>query len=516
MDVLASARATPARPVSLCALMLLSTLSVGAIGCGDGATPPTEEQVRDRAAVLGVAQTDRIVIPALDDEVQVVRTEGNVPHIFASNEHDLRMVQGYIAAQDRWFSIEAGRRLGWGELTELLGDAALAADVGSRGQGTRDVAQRVLDQLTPEQMQMLDWYAEGINAYIDAVDAGEAAPPTELGLLSIVLRPGPADGIMQHVTGRDLIGYLAVVTYQQGFESTDLTRARAEEQFAGAFDGVVAQALREAGLQEDLWDRVEPMTDVATTPGFGLTEGAPMATLTPTTGALRSLPRSRGASVAPGMLDRVVARADVWERFVHGGRDNEFGSNVWAVTGGSTPDGHAVLSGDGHLPLTVPSLLYRSGLDTSVFGVADESARDELGLFFAGIPILAVGTNGRVAWSITYLYGDLTDWYAEEMTLDASGAPSATMFRGNAEPLTVVEESYEIAEITGLLDSPGRTEVWPRYTTFDGRIIAEIEGREATADTVPGAGETLVNVQGDFVIPADTNGDGIISAVSFD
>ena len=67
-----------------------------------------------------------------------------------------------------------------------------------------------------------------------------------------------------------------------------------------------------------------------------------------------------------------------------------------------------------------------------------------------------------------------------------------------------------------LLGSVGRTERWTRYTTFDGRFLADIEGTEVGADHVPDEGETVVVLAGDRVVPGDVDGDGVITAVSFD
>ena len=40
-----------------------------------------------------------IVISGLQDRVKILRDEYGVPHIFASNEHDLFFAQGYVHAQ---------------------------------------------------------------------------------------------------------------------------------------------------------------------------------------------------------------------------------------------------------------------------------------------------------------------------------------------------------------------------------------------------------------------------------
>ena len=192
--------------------------------------------------------------------------------------------------------------------------------------------------------------------------------------------------------------------------------------------------------------------------------------------------------------------------------DHGFGSNAWAVAGSATRDGRSLLAGDGHLPLSIPSLFYAIGMDTSVLGGGDTH---QVGLVLPGLPTLAVGTNGDVAWSQTQLFGDITDWYAEELVLDADGRPAASVFAGATRPLVAIDETYTIADVP-ILGSDGRTETWTRYTTFDGRLLAEVEGRDAAPGDPLAPGEALINVAGAWVVPGDIDGDGVVTAVSVD
>ena len=110
---------------------------------------------------------------------------------------------------------------------------------------------------------------------------------------------------------------------------------------------------------------------------------------------------------------------------------------------------------------------------------------------------------------------DITDWYREEIRLGPDGAPAESRFQGAWKPLVTFEEHFEIADVAAL-GSAGRTETWARWTTFDGRWITEIEGRPVGADEQPAEGETVANFQGKLVVPADIDGDGVITALSFD
>jgi len=134
----------------------------------------------DPSVLLDVEQTDEFTLPGLSGEAYVVRTPGGVPHIFASTLEDLGRVEGFTVARDRYFQMDLFRRQGDGTLSEILGDSALETDIEAVHTGSRFVAERVLAQIDddPELSAFVDAYAEGINAYIEAVKAEDLPPPT--------------------------------------------------------------------------------------------------------------------------------------------------------------------------------------------------------------------------------------------------------------------------------------------------------------------------------------------------
>jgi penicillin amidase len=490
--------------------------------CGDDDGPPPDASLDGdvdggvdatlpdgpRGDVLRIPETERWTLPTLTGEVYVVRTEANVPHVYASNERDLRVVQGFLLARDRYFQIEAGRRLAQGRLSELLGDAALGSDQQSRAQGMRRVAERLVTLLTDEQREVYTAYVEGVNAYVAMVKARDIEAPSELAAAAPFFGVRNPGDLMESMTVEDLVAFAAVPIWQLGWESQDLANAAAAEELATwtAPDGAPSPELRRAGALE-IHTQFQPIHDVTSAAGFGL-EGA-STTRAPRLDRRRitALPRLQ---VESETFARLRERTQRFARMQLGQRGEDFGSNAWATMGAHSPDGAAILAGDGHLPLSIAPLFYQLGLDTSVFG---EGAADEattlMGLFFAGIPPMAVGTNGRIAWSQTYLRGDVTDWYAEEIVL-TGGVPSATVFGEGTMPIRRVSESYVVRDVPALA-SVGRTVVSDRYETFDGRVIVAIEG---TPSTEGAAG--AIDVAGEYVIPGDRDADGVISGVSFD
>jgi penicillin amidase len=62
-----------------------------------------------------------IEIPGLSDTVHVHFDDYGIPHISAKNDQDLYKVFGYIHASERLFQMEILRRIGHGNLAEILG-----------------------------------------------------------------------------------------------------------------------------------------------------------------------------------------------------------------------------------------------------------------------------------------------------------------------------------------------------------------------------------------------------------
>jgi penicillin amidase len=455
------------------------------------------------APILAVAESERWTVPGLACDAQVLRTEGNVPHIYAKDRVDLARAYGFTQARDRYFEMELARRLGLGEVAQLLGDAALETDMDSRATGMTWVANNIAEHLSAEHAAIFDGYAEGVNAYLALVRAGDLPLPSELEIAGPFLGVTDPTLLLEDWDRLDVAGVSAVLVYELGYETEDVGRHYTDMAVRGGlFDTSDPMgALRQAGVEEDMWARYAPNWPTTSTTGWGINGAG-------ATGEMAEASTGEAARVERGLIARLSGRLERFEdRLGRGDVEAGWGSNVWAVAGSETSDGRALVAGDGHLPLSVPSLFWQVGLDTSVLGGGDTH---QMGLGVPGLPIMAVGTNGKVGWSQTQLMGDITDWYAEQLQVDAEGYPTATYFQGEWQPVDAHSETHVIADVP-LLGSVGRTETWVRYTTFDGRWIADIEGTEVAMGTA-GA----VTFPGTAVIPGDVDGDGAITAISFD
>ena len=95
--------------------------------------------------------------------VSVIRDARGVPHIRAQNEHDLFFAQGYVEASDRLFQLDLIRRFEYGELAEILGKPALAADENARTVPVRQIVATQWSRLDSREQALLQAFADGIN-----------------------------------------------------------------------------------------------------------------------------------------------------------------------------------------------------------------------------------------------------------------------------------------------------------------------------------------------------------------
>jgi penicillin amidase len=466
-----------------------------------------EGRERDLIRDLPVSATFHAA--ALQKEAHVVRTEADVPHIYAATRHDAAYVLGFTTARDRFFMMDLARRLGTGKVTELLGSAGLESDLRSRLSGMTYLTDQVAAHFSPTLQDHADGYVAGVNDYIAAVRTGALPAPSEFEIVYPFLgASGPAD-LMQPFEPRDLAALVAVTIYNSSFEPGDVRHAALAATLSDAFKNVPDEVYRKAGLDRDIWSPVVPLFPVASAPSLGTSYGQPFNP--PTAQGLTSSHLAALPKVNKALVRRLDAALEAMQVRMNRDRTSGYGSNSWAVAGFATADGNAVMAGDGHLSLAIPSILYQFGIDTTVFGDGD---LHQLGLTIPGFMVTAIGTNGKVAWSQTQLGEDITDWFAELIQLDGNGVPVATKWGDQWMPVVRVDESFTIAGIPALGSKAG-TETWSRFETFDGRRIADFEGRPVKIDDVVDAGETKQYGMAGFIVPGDADGDGVVTAVSY-
>ncbi|MFO0746053.1 MAG: penicillin acylase family protein [Myxococcota bacterium] len=300
-------------------------------GIGDGAD--TGGPTADQQVILAVPESERWQMAGLTAPVYVVRTEGNIPNVYAENELDLARVLGFVQARDRFFFMDVQRRLGTGRLAALLGDLALGNDIESRNTALPYLTDRLVAHMSPAFQAYLEAFVAGVNRYIDEVRAGTVVAPSETQYASLLGFATPAD-MLEPFTVRDMMALVAVVMWSTNFGSDDVGQTSAALHLDGLFDGVLDGELRKSGFLSDIYNDVRPMyPGTNSADGFGLTgRGSSQTGGALSAGTRRGTP----AKVPVELVDQLLQK--LRQRELQLGKDVEagFGSNAWAVMGEKT------------------------------------------------------------------------------------------------------------------------------------------------------------------------------------
>jgi penicillin amidase len=353
--------------------------------------------------------TLRASLPQLDGEVvsaglrapaTIERDSGGTPTIKASSRRDLAYATGFAHGQDRFFQMDLMRRAAAGELAELLGPSVVETDKQLRVHDFRQVSRQVVAQATPSERAVLDAYVMGVN---DALERADARPWEYL-----LLRTEPSPWLPEDSILAAFSMYLSLTDVSG---TAELARAQLHE----ALPPQLFAFLHPLGTE---WDAplVGSPWRVAPIPG-------PEVYDLRTSSSTREVALVHEASSLPLEEDPVI------------------GSNSWAVARSHAANGNALLANDMHLGLRMPHVWYRARL--IVTGGSD--ARDLVGVTLPGLPMLVVGSNGKVAWGYTNSHGDWTDLVVVETDSSQAGR---YLVGESSEPYVVRRESIAVRGAT--------------------------------------------------------------------
>jgi len=289
--------------------------------------------------------------------VSVARDAEGVPTLTAGSQADLAYAIGYLHAQERFFQMDQLRRVGAGELSELLGPPTLDIDRKLRVHRFRDRARAELGRMTPWERAVLDAYVAGVNSGLRALGSA----PFEYAALLAKPEPWLAED--------SLLTAYAMYFDLQGVAPTDELKMAAAERKLGA-----------------------AMTEFLFPAGTAL-DSAIDGSLLPEPPMPESIQSSRaGPAVQAPLQDPAEAPN---------------GSNAWAVDGSLSSSGAALVANDMHLGLSTPGIWYRARMIAPA--EAGLPALDITGVTLPGAPFMVAGSNGHIAWGFTNSYIDTSD-----------------------------------------------------------------------------------------------------------
>lgn len=347
-------------------------------------------------------------IKGLQAEVQVERDALGVVTLRAQSRADALRALGFIHAQERYFEMDLARRSAAGELAGLVGAVALPRDRANRAHRLRSRMQAELERGPLEQRQQLQAYVEGVHA----------------GLAALRSRPW---------------AYWLLRAQPEPWREEDSLLAG----LAMFFDLQDSQNRRELGLLQLRAHRPDALVDLLSAPGS--IYDAPLFG--------EALSAIEPAAIAAALQGPSGSREDqdpdaspnVDSGGTHSAPTTEpeplsVGSNNFAVAGGLTADGRALVADDMHLGLRAPGVWFRVRL-IYPDPLAPDGQVDATGVSLPGVPALIVGSSGHIAWGFTNSYGDWHDWVEVQFTDDARGSYRTPE---GSEPVQVHQELLQV------------------------------------------------------------------------
>jgi penicillin amidase len=378
-----------------------------------------------RISTGSLARLDgQVALLGLDAEVTIERDAAGIPTVRAPSAKSRSFAVGYLHGQDRFFQMDLLRRVAAGELSSLVGSAALANDKTQRIHQFRERARQVVEAADESERELLEAYAAGVNAGLRDL----SAKPFEYYVLGV--EP------VRWLAEDSVLCLLAMFIDLQG---KDYLKERARHTLSASLPKEAADYLAPKGTQtydapivgEALADPPLPGPEV-----FNIRQ-------TPATAFLRD----------------ATSAEDLGEMSV--------GSNNWAVAGKFSKHGGAMVANDMHLGIRVPNIWYRMSLVLPANEVGGEKEIQATGVSLPGAPAIIVGSNGKIAWGFTNSEGDWSDLVIVEVD------PSDPQKYKTPDGVKTIERVEETIDVAG-----GTPETFTIEKTIWGPIVGkDHEGR---------------------------------------
>ena len=295
-------------------------------------------------------------------EFTAFRDDAGVPHVTAADWQEAIYALGYMHALDRPTQMYFARAVAAGRAAERIAKKPelLEMDLFLRRAGIYRNLAREAAQLPPRIIQQLDWYCRGVNDGLEELSGsmlGKSLPMWAAGFQPL---PWDAEAVMLIGNLLSFAG-LAVGTQNSERQLLELIQLgvgdeQLRELFSPYLDGVDFEPLREIKVVKRLSDDALEL--------------------------LADLPKLAG-------------------------------SNAWAVSPERSATGAALLASDPHLEVNrLPAIWYEVVLNWG--NASDAGKQYAMGATLPGCPLMAVGRSSKLAWGVTYMHADTSDFFIED------------------------------------------------------------------------------------------------------
>lgn len=298
--------------------------------------------------------TKDIRLEGVQDKVTIHRDKYGVPHMFASSKEDVYFALGYVHAQDRIWQMTLSQLTAEGRFSEFLGEDFIEADKFLRILGFHRTAEKIWQELPEDQKNILEHYAAGVNSF---TARNKKRLPIEFAITGM----GTMTWKPQHTIA--------------------LSRIMAWEMNTSWRSKTVTGYLQELLEPRDFEELFFHLPNTA------------FAALETTQSTGGSLP---GFIALETQMNRLL-----------GNKGSGSGSNAWVAGGSVTESGYPLLAGDPHLGMAMPGTWFEVHLNVN--------GRNASGVTIPGAPAIVIGQNDFMAWSLTNVMADDTDFFVEKL-----------------------------------------------------------------------------------------------------
>lgn len=392
------------------------------------AAPPLPAQAETGPPI----HTTTVSVPGLAQPAEILIDPWGIPHIYAGNETDAYIAQGFDAARLRLWQIDFWRRRGLGLLASAFGPQFLGYDRAARLFLDRTDPKAAWAKYSTAVVRDAAAFTAGVNVYIALVDRNPQLLPPEFAALGY--RPDkwqpedllrirlPPSGLASRVARAELAckGGLQFDSLRQ-----QLSPPRKIEVPAGLDPCAITF--------DDLADLFRADQHIVVTPA--MLKAGLLPSCLPKQASIE-----RHRMPLGGVVDSCFRRNDaVFRRndAVSLPRIQPYfepeGSNAWAIAASKSATGRPILAHDPHTPYDVPSL--RLIVQVTAPGL------DFIGAGFPQEPGISRGHNDQIAWGSTDFAANLGELYVYETK---PGDPDMYRYRDGWERMTTLSEAVPV------------------------------------------------------------------------
>jgi len=296
----------------------------------------------------------KVLLTGTAGEIRIQRMPSGFPRIEADQKIDLHYGLGYLHGHDRQMHMWLLKIVGQGKASEYLNADAELVELDkfmrwiNLGVDTADEVQH----LSEEAGESIRAYCRGVN---DAVAA--AGTPFEFKLTGYKPDPWTPEDVILIIK---MIGFMGLSQSQGDIEKFILQILR---------NGVGPRRIKELFpyIQEDISENlIEIIKQIK-------------------------------------LVHPIVPESVKWLGSLAGFS----ASNNWAIRPGKTASGRAILCGDPHLAIQLPSIWYPALMTSQDHYM--------MGATLPGAPSIVLGRSPRLAWAVTYGTMDMIDYFIEQV-----------------------------------------------------------------------------------------------------